>query len=461
MKLPPIVALWLTIGLLFCLFRREARKELGVSCALWIPVIWLLITGSRPVSQWLAPGSGIADPENGSPIDAVVFLTLIAAGFRVLQQRGVNLSTFAKHNRWLLVFLVYTLISIVWSDFPLIALKRWIKILGHPIMVLVVLTDPEPMAAVKLLMKRVSYALILLSICLIKYFPQYGRGFDIWTGQAYNAGVATNKNELGCLCLIFGMFLFWNTLQALKINSAKTRRSELVLSIGFFALNWWLLYEASSATSLTAMMLGIAVILFVDLPFVDKRYVAFYLVFAVVIFAVSEPIFGIYANVVKGLGRNLTLTDRTDVWQSVLKLQDNPIFGVGFESFWLGKRLETLWAKYFWHPIQAHNGYIEIYLNLGWLGIAFLIGQFLGTFQKIQQDLAKRFEFGRLRLGFLLAIILYNYTEAAFASVSFVWTMFFLIAVDYPIRRAKPSERLGGRVDRKDYRVAASSHVLA
>ena len=43
--------------------------------------------------------------------------------------------------------------------------------------------------------------------------------------------------------------------------------------------------------------------------------------------------------------------------------------GTGFESFWLGKRLERMWSIYWWHPREAHDGYIEIFLNLGWLGI--------------------------------------------------------------------------------------------
>jgi O-antigen ligase len=105
----------------------------------------------------------------------------------------------------------------------------------------------------------------------------------------------------------------------------------------------------------------------------------------------------------------------------------------------LGPRLDALWKEFFWHPLQAHNGYIEIYLNLGVVGILLFIGQFVGTFRKIQRDLVQSFEFARLRLGFLVAIVLYNYTEAAFDTLSFVWTIFFLIAVDYPARRLSPS----------------------
>jgi exopolysaccharide production protein ExoQ len=378
----------------------------------------------------------VGSPEDGSPIDALVFFTLMAAGYYVLWQRRVNLATFARNNRWLMVFFLYALISVVWSEFPLIAFKRWIKILAHPLVVLIVLTEPYPVEAVKRLFKRLAVALIPLSICFIKYFPDLGRGFDPWTGEGFNAGVATNKNELGCTCLIFGMFFFWNTLQALKIKNQRARRKELILNGSILALNCFLLHQASSATSFAMMVLGIIVMWFVGLRFVNTRYLGAYLSAAVLLFAALEPFLDIYASVVKGLGRNLTLTGRTDLWATVLKLQENPMFGTGFESFWLGKRLDVLWQEFWWHPIQAHNGYIEIYLNLGLVGIFLFIGQFVGTFRKIQRDLVARFEFGRLRLAFLLAIILYNYTEAAFATVNFVWTMFFLIAVDYPSKRA-------------------------
>ena len=47
----------------------------------------------------------------------------------------------------------------------------------------------------------------------------------------------------------------------------------------------------------------------------------------------------------------------------------NPIFGTGFESFWLGKRLEQLQGIFFFFPNEAHNGYLEVYLNLGLMGL--------------------------------------------------------------------------------------------
>src|SRR5206468_241828 len=194
MHLPPIVAAFVTIALIIFLFRRDIRERPDVTGALSLPLIWLVLTCSRSLSQWLnifgLPVTGAPSVEEGSPLDASFFFFLIAAGLYVLNNRQVRLSEIVLNNGWLIAFLLYCFISIVWSDFPFVAFKRWIKILGHPIMALIVLTEPDPEEAVKRLMKRCAYVVVPASILFIKYYPQLGRGFDPWTGAASSNGIA-------------------------------------------------------------------------------------------------------------------------------------------------------------------------------------------------------------------------------------------------------------------------------
>ena len=68
-------------------------------------------------------------------------------------------------------------------------------------------------------------------------------------------------------------------------------------------------------------------------------------------------------EVVSVLDRDTTLTGRTNMWADLLKEAINPILGAGYQSFWLGPGAERIWAKYYFHPTQAHNGYLEVYLN--------------------------------------------------------------------------------------------------
>ena len=370
--------------------------------------------------------------EEGSPLDAWFFFILIAAGVYVLSKRGVRLSEIVGNNQWLTIFLLYCLISIIWSDFPFVAFKRWIKILGHPTMALIVLTEPNPKEAVIRLMKRCAYVVVPVSILFIKYYPQWGRGFEVWTGEPFNSGITTNKNALGADCLILGFFFFWYLLQTWKTERSTWRRNELRLIAGFLIGIWLLLSQAHSATASTSLFIGALTVVFVGIRSINKRLIGTYMLAALVLFAVAELTFGISGRFSEALGRGSGLSGRTLLWTELLKLDTNPILGTGFESFWLGKRPELLEGIFYFIPNEAHNGYLETYLTLGLIGVFLLLGLFVATFRKIHLELFQNFEWGRYRLGLLAAVILYNWTEAAFKTVNPIWFVFYLIALDYP-----------------------------
>lgn len=369
--------------------------------------------------------------EDGSPLDALVFLVLIGAGLTVLGRRQVRLAELARENAWLTAFFVYCFLAIVWSDFPFVALKRWIKILGHPVMALVILTERDPVESLRCILKRAAYILVPFSVTAIKYYPRIGRGFDPWSGQATNNGINLNKNELGYVCMIAGIFFVWNLLVALRSRVGKARRDEIILSIVFLAMTAWLLKMSRSSTALACVMIGIVTMVGVGFRFVSKRYLGTVIVSGIIMAVAAELTFGVYERGVRALGRDPTLTDRTEVWGDALELVSNPVLGAGFESFWLGDRLDKLWEKWWWRPNQAHNGYIEVYLNLGLVGLFLLVGLIVSTFHKIKAELMRDLDMGRLRLAFLFVILAYNYTEATFKGVHLVWLVFHLIAIDY------------------------------
>jgi O-antigen ligase len=445
LNLPPDMAALLTLAFIFYLFRRDIRERPNVTGALWLPLIWMLLACSRAVSEWLylfGWNLGAIALEEGSPLDACVYFALIAAGVYVLNRRQIQLSEVARNNWWLIAFLLYCFISIAWSDFPLVAFKRWIKVLGHPIMVLVLLTEPDPEEALIRLMKRCAYAVVPISILFIKYYPEWGRGFDPWTGQATNNGITGDKTALGHDCMILGLFFFWYFLQIWRMGRGKARRNELFLIASFSCMIWWLLFEADSSTSSICLLVGGLTIALLGLRFVNVRLIGTYLVATILICVIAEWAFGISAYLIKFLHKDPTLTDRTRLWDDVLKVKINPFLGTGFESFWLGDRMRLMGEKYWWTPNQAHNGYLETYLSLGLVGLGMLVAWLVATFRKIRLDLFRNFEFGRLRLGFFIAVVLYNWTEAAFKATAAVWFVFYIIALDHPIFRAPPDTNL-------------------
>ena len=445
--LPPTVALFFTVAFIVFLFRRDIREKPDVTGALWLPLIWLLPACSRPVSAWLnifgLPVSGGASEQEGSPLDASFSFALILVGLCVLNRRQVRLSEVIQNNGWLIVFLLYCFISIAWSDFPFVAFKRWIKILGHPIMALIILTEPDPEEAVKRLMKRCAYVVVPVSILFIKYYPQWGWASDEWGALAYT-GITTNKNALGADCLTLGLFFFWYLLQIWPLERDKRRRNELLLTGGFLMAIWWLFSQAHSATSLTSFFIGALIVVFVGIRSINKNFLGTYMLAALVLYAAAELAFGISARFSEALGRGAGLSGRTLLWTRLLEMDINPILGTGFESFWLGKRLEGIEGIFFFIPNQAHNGYLETYLTLGLIGLFILIALIIATFRKIHAGLFRNFEWARCRLGFLAAIVIYNWTEAAFKTINPLWFAFYLIAMDYPRTQLTSAERSVG-----------------
>jgi len=412
------------------------NPEARTSRALWLPVAWLAIAASRPVSQWQAyeHGGSLGQQLDGSPLDRNVFMVLLAIGFVVLLVRGAAVVKLLRANGPMVLFVLYCAASVLWSDYPDVAFKRWIKSLGDFVMILIVLTDPDQLSAVKRVLARVSFVLLPLSVLFIKYYPNWGRTYDThWDGTVFYTGVTTNKNLLGMTCMIFGLGLVWYFLQELRAEKGKRRTRSLIAIGTVLGINFFLLAIANSMTSLSCFTLGSALIVAASSPKVArKRGLVLAMVSGCVAFCFCVLFLDFGSFILEALGRNPTLTGRTDLWDVLRTMTVNPLLGAGFESFWLGDRLKKLWDIFWWHPNESHNGYLETFLNLGWVGVALLGILVISGYRKIVKELGEGSKTAPLWLAFFFVGIAYNFTEAAIRTVSPVWIFFILVIIALP-----------------------------
>jgi len=422
-------------SIILALFLFDRDRKSRVSLALWIPVAWLSISASRMVSQWLgvAPADSPEQYLEGSPLDAQIFAGLLVAGLVVLFARGARARTFLSKNKPVLVFLLYCAASILWSDFPFVAFKRWTKAVGDLIMILVVLTDPDPIAALKRLLARCGFVLIPLSLLLIRYYPELGRAYNPWDGTPYNIGVATGKNGLGYVCLLFGLGSLWRILLLFR-GAQSPRKSGTLIAHGVVLLMaLWLFWMADSATSLVCFLVGGGLIAVTTSSGLVRKPAAVNLLVGALLFV---AVYGLFLNpgggLVEAIGRDATLTGRTELWSYLVPMIVNPLFGTGFESFWLGERLEKLYRLYWFHPTQSHNGYFEVFLNLGWTGL-FLLGLVMvWGYRDIVGGLRRDPQTNGLRLAYFVVAAIYNLTEHAFRELHPVWIAFLLAVTAVP-----------------------------
>ena len=147
-------------------------------------------------------------------------------------------------------------------------------------------------------------------------------------------------------------------------------------------------------------------------------------------------VYGLFLNPQAGLtdvvGRDATLTGRTRIWEDALKLTVNPVIGAGYESFWMGNRLEAMWLANGEHLNQAHNGYLEVYLDLGWVGLTLVAAVMLWGYGNAVRILRSAPLLGSLKIAFFVVAAIYNCTEHAFRELHPVWLMFLLAVVAIP-----------------------------
>jgi O-antigen ligase len=430
------------IAVLFYLDRDEEPRS---SLALWLPAAWIFIGASRMVSTWLAadlPVGQLDQYVEGSPSDRLFLSIMLGGALIVLFARAEKAGAILRANAPLLLFFAYCALSILWSDYTFVAFKRWTKALGNLTMVLVILTDPQPATAFRRVFTRTGFLLIPLSILLIKYYPTLGRLFSKWTYTTTSIGVSTDKNGLGALCLVFGLVSVWRFIDAFHDRDNPSRSRYLFGHGAVLAMASWLFVASQSSTALVCFILGSTLLLFTTRPGTERPAAVNLVVATIVVvplllgFAFQEA----YTYAVEGLGRNVTLTGRTALWSDLFRVDLNQWLGAGFESFWLGERAEYFWNKYDFHPNQAHNGYIEMYINLGWIGVALFAIVVAAGYRNVVNMYRRDPNAGSIRLAFFIVALLYSVTEAAFKVTHPVWIVFLLaVAAVPPLRHRRIS----------------------
>lgn len=438
--MPASLALLICLVFIFFFLRIDKDTSDRPSKALMIPFAWMCIADSRYVGQWLRPriSADLSVYGEGSPVDRTVFLFLIIAGIVVLARRKLSWKEVFTNNIWVWLYFLYGLISITWSDLPFVALKRWIKGLGTVIMVLVILTETRPYRALENALRKMAFLLLPLSVLFIKYIPQLGRAYHM--GRPMFTGVAGHKNGLGILCMVSGIYFCWMFLFRTVKHSTHKDKIRIGLYSFMILMIAWLTYKANSATSLFCMFVAFFVLAVSRMPSFRRnpqRTLYFFMSLFLIIVSL-ESFIGIKDKIISLLGKEPNLTTRVPMWNDLISMVHNPILGFGYDSFWMGERLQIIYENWGISG-NAHNGYLEMYINLGLIGIFFIGAWFVSGLKKIRRYLQVDYSVGILRFTVVLVVAIHGYTEAAFYGVSLMWVLLFLAIMNPPlIKKAHP-----------------------
>jgi exopolysaccharide production protein ExoQ len=137
--------------------------------------------------------------------------------------------------------------------------------------------------------------------------------------------------------------------------------------------------------------------------------------------------------VLKTIGRDATLTGRTELWTFVLlAIKRHPWAGYGFNTFWMDDYgpVMLVYQNVHWTPPTAHNGLLELGLDLGIIGIViFLIGFIVTAWKAFRTARDVQSVYSAWPLLYIIFLMLVNITETSLVQINMLaWVLYASVA---------------------------------
>lgn len=411
----------------------------AIALALGIGIPFLLLV-TRP-SRWLVPfmvlfmglapfgsGHGLTDAAEGSIYRQIGWgLIFVLALFYAMRDDDGRFSIPWDWLPWpYLVLLIYAVISVTWAEQPVVSAKRVVQLFGVLFVAVALVRQRHERDA----LERFTWPAVIFLVVGILALALPHLSID---PDGNFKGIAVTKNVWGQFALLASLIFLYQALTKYKTK-----------------LSWWLfvgamlaLVATRSATSIAIFLVAVSIMLGWH---IQKRYrngfqvalLAGVLVivsagYGYFVFTSSLPLDDMLSAGLGSVGKDVTLTGRTELWRWMsYEIAKHPWFGAGYGGFWLGIDGPSYnIVRYFtWRPGQAHNGFIDVVNELGYIGLAFLLIVLLVHLRNIY-TYAKHGDEGRavFHLAILCSALLLNVSEASVLRTTHLWWLVLTISI--------------------------------
>lgn len=274
------------------------------------------------------------------------------------------------------------------------------------------------------MLMQATLVMAIGSLVMVFAFPSIGvhqtENAGLWRGLWYE------KNQMGAVMVI-------GATASAACLAMENGRSRLLPAVAL-ALSSGLVLATQSKTSLLCLMLGVGTV--AGFWTLRKGGAAFAV--AAVWAAVVAAAAGVWlwdthsVEVLEALGKDPSLTGRTDIWAALMrKVADHPMTGYGYGAFWGRESVPAEWIRKEtqWPVPSAHNGWIDLLVQLGWPG-AILTGVLmaLATVITIVRSGGAGLREGWWAMGFLVAFIALSLSESILLThQSLPWVLFMAV----------------------------------
>jgi exopolysaccharide production protein ExoQ len=313
-----------------------------------------------------------SSPLPGNFLALVLQIAFYSAAFCFIAFGWRNFLHAAWSVKGIVVLSLLAVASTAWSQDPAFTLRRSLVLLAST--AFGIYFGRRYTLTEQLRLLAWTCALVVVSSYAFGLFlPKYGVDHLAHPGDWQ--GVFIQKNSLA-RAMVFSALVFYFVRPAAL---ARFRWLGLAGSICLLALS-------RSVTGIVVFALVIAILPLYGL-IRNKLAVAVPVGIAVgLLLIVSVPLIGAYGQeLLPMLHRSSTLTGRTDLWHAVLfSAAKRPWLGYGFNTFWMGMRGESasVMLQVDWFPKHSHNGFLDLVLDLGVVGLVTFLAGYLSLWSK-------------------------------------------------------------------------------
>lgn len=328
---------------------------------------------------------------------------------------------------WLLVAI--TVISFFWSAAPAWTLRNIIFFLQTTLFGVYFSTRYSSNEQLRLLAWALGIG-GLLSVVFALALPSYGimgMGSILTQEQLTHAGkwrgIYVHKNPLGRIMALSGTVFL--------LIATSNRRFSLVAWAGCVLSVGLVLISTSKTALLIFLIIAILLPFYKALRWNNTLVVPFFITVILVSGSVAVLFVGNAETILGVLGRDFTLSGRTDLWAAILdKIWERPWLGYGYRGFWRGFDGESasIWSVFTWQPPHSHNGLLDVWIELGLLGLSTFVLSFLMLYLRAITwiRMTKTGE-GFFPILYLTFVLLSNLSESSLMKDNIFWVLYVAV----------------------------------
>jgi exopolysaccharide production protein ExoQ len=368
-----------------------------------------------------------------SPVWVVIQYGSIAATLFLIGARWPQFLYAATRRRLVWAIVGLAMCSCLWGTEPDLALRKGF-LLGTSTLFAVYLAFRYSLREQMYLLSWAIGIAMFSNIVFSIGFPAYAVHTYLHPGAW--RGLYTHKNSLASFSVLGAVFF-------------------LILAVTHRRWTFWVGWAAAvflvlMSTSKTGLTLFLLLSLLLPLFWVARMRrpaaLPFLLIFALTLATVIVGLVGNYELILTSLGRDPTLTGRTGIWDTLIgKVALRPWLGYGYRGFWQGMDGES--ADIFYNlsfmVASAHNGYLDVSLELGLVGLAMFVGTIFKSFARAITWLRRSdAQQGLWPLTYLCYYALYNLTESNIPDPNSMTWVLYVSVTTAMLLRPLPDEPL-------------------